>query len=157
MGDSYHANSQPYCHIHKPGVGVGGACIPIYPRFVIDTAEKIKVNCDITKLGRITNDSMPAYCVRQAVQMLYRKNSNENIIKRPVIEKNNPVEGSIITLLGLAFRGGVSDTRLSPTYTVIDEFKKLKVSEIRIHDPFVKDDPHILGVKNDEQNRDHRR
>ena len=54
-------------------------------------------------------------------------------------------------MLGLAFRGGVSDTRLSPTYTVIDEFKKLKVSEIRIHDPFVKDDPHILGVKNDQQ------
>ncbi len=45
-----------------------------------------------------------------------------------------------ITLLGLAFRGGVSDTRLSPTYEVVKELQKLKVKEIRIHDPLVKKD-----------------
>ncbi|HYZ65782.1 MAG TPA: nucleotide sugar dehydrogenase, partial [Nitrososphaeraceae archaeon] len=32
------ANSQPFCNLHKPGVGVGGACIPVYPQFVIDIA-----------------------------------------------------------------------------------------------------------------------
>src|SRR4029077_409362 len=25
------ANSQPYSHIHQPGHGVGGHCIPVYP------------------------------------------------------------------------------------------------------------------------------
>jgi len=25
------ANSQPFCHLHKPGIGVGGPCIPIDP------------------------------------------------------------------------------------------------------------------------------
>jgi UDP-N-acetyl-D-mannosaminuronate dehydrogenase len=25
------ANSQPYSHIHQPGIGVGGHCIPVYP------------------------------------------------------------------------------------------------------------------------------
>ena len=27
------ANSQPYSHLHQPGVAVGGHCIPVYPRF----------------------------------------------------------------------------------------------------------------------------
>ena len=30
------ANSQPYSHIHQPGIGVGGHCIPVYPRFLLD-------------------------------------------------------------------------------------------------------------------------
>ena len=33
------ANSQPFCHIHKPGIGVGGACIPVYPQFILEVAE----------------------------------------------------------------------------------------------------------------------
>ena len=29
------ANSQPYSHIHQPGLGVGGHCIPVYPHFIL--------------------------------------------------------------------------------------------------------------------------
>ena len=29
------ANTQPYSHIHSPGVGVGGHCIPVYPYFLL--------------------------------------------------------------------------------------------------------------------------
>ena len=29
------ANTQPYAHIHQPGVGVGGHCIPVYPYFLL--------------------------------------------------------------------------------------------------------------------------
>ena len=32
------ANSQPYSHIHQPGIGVGGHCIPVYPHFLLDRA-----------------------------------------------------------------------------------------------------------------------
>src|ERR671939_356490 len=99
------ANSQPFCHLHKPGVGVGGACIPVYPQFIIYTANRIKLDCNIPKLGRTINDSMPKFCVLQAIKLL---NARKKLVKK-----------SIISLLGLAFRGGVSDPRLSPTYTVI--------------------------------------
>lgn len=129
------ANSQPFCHIHRPGVGVGGACIPVYPQFIIDTAEKAGADCRITKLGRVTNDSMPAYCVQQALKLL---NKSKTITK-----KTKLIQNATVTLLGLAFRGDVSDTRLSPTYQVIDELKKLGVKHIRIHDPLVKSDPAI--------------
>jgi UDP-N-acetyl-D-mannosaminuronate dehydrogenase len=67
---------------------------------------------------------MPAYCVEQAVNML-----------------GPGVSPAVVALLGLAFRGGVSDTRLSPTYKVIEELQKLKVKEIRVHDPLVASDP----------------
>jgi nucleotide sugar dehydrogenase len=119
------ANSQPFCHIHKPGAGVGGACIPVYPQFILHTADINKIECNITRLGRNVNDSMPAYCVDQAAKLL---------LDGPGVSQ------SIVALLGLAFRGGVSDTRLSPTYKIIEELKKLKAKEIRVHDPLVTSD-----------------
>src|SRR5919112_3639663 len=121
------ANSQPFCHIHKPGVGVGGACIPVYPQFILHAANISGVECKIVSLGRNVNDSMPAYCVEQAMKLI------------DVAD----VSKCIVALLGLGFRGGVSDTRLSPTYKVIEELKKLKVKEIRVHDPLVTRDPNL--------------
>jgi nucleotide sugar dehydrogenase len=192
------ANSQPFCHIHKPGVGVGGACIPVYPQFILHTADRMKTNCSITRMSRNINDSMPAYCVERAIKLLLEerekeqegeKNDNddnynnnkdssskkkqglgerergrrrrEQYSKRSFV--NNKGEGGddsggnevsiIITLLGLAFRGGVSDTRLSPTYKVIEEFqKRMKVKEIRVHDPLVINDPALLLLSGRKQN-----
>jgi len=121
------ANSQPFCQIHKAGIGVGGACIPIYPQFILDVARKKKISCEITEKSRTINDSMPLYCVRNALKLI----------------KNLDITKSIVTLLGLAFRGDVSDTRLSPTYKVIKILRKYDVKEIKVHDPYVKEDPNI--------------
>ncbi|MGC1931770.1 MAG: nucleotide sugar dehydrogenase [Candidatus Nitrosopolaris sp.] len=132
------ANSQQFCHLHSPGVGVGGACIPVYPQFILHTAEQVKVNCDITKLGRAVNDAMPAFCVLEAIKLLEVKKKRED----------TSFDSITVTLLGLAFRGGVSDTRLSPTYQVIKEFQKMEVKEIRVHDPLVKIDPALLKDQN---------
>jgi nucleotide sugar dehydrogenase len=126
------ANSQPFCNIHRAGIGVGGACIPVYPQFILKTAKALHIDCDLTKYSRLLNNSMPKYCVTQALKLINPKN----------------IKKSIITLLGLAFRGGVSDTRLSPTYEVIKELQDLKVKEIRIHDPLVKKDPFITTYDN---------
>src|SRR5919204_1784504 len=121
------ANSQPYCHIHKPGAGVGGACMPVYPQFVLHAARMSRVECNLTRFGRHMNDSMPAYCVEQARKLV----------------DGNDISKSTVAILGLAFRGGVSDTRLTPTYKVIEELKKLKVKGIRVHDPLVTSDPNL--------------
>ena len=37
------ANSQPYSHIHQPGLGVGGHCIPVYPHFLLDRAPELEI------------------------------------------------------------------------------------------------------------------
>jgi nucleotide sugar dehydrogenase len=134
------ANSQPFCHLHSPGVGVGGACIPVYPQFILHTADRLNVNCEITRIARSLNKAMPAYSVQEAIRLFEnsRKRGKRNVKDRIVV----------VTLLGLSFRGGVSDTRLSPTYDVISEFQKRGVKEIRIHDPLVRSDPELLKRQN---------
>jgi hypothetical protein len=145
------ANSQPFCHIHKPGAGVGGACIPVYPQFILHTADRMNIDCNITRMSRNINDSMPAYSVEQAIELLKEQEEKNNRKKQGIEHLKKGFvnrEDLIITLLGLAFRGGVSDTRLSPTYKVIEEFQKLKVKEIRIHDPLIINDPSLSGKQN---------
>ncbi len=46
------ANSQPYSHIHQPGLGVGGHCIPVYPHFLLSRAPEL----EMVALSRRTND-----------------------------------------------------------------------------------------------------
>lgn len=133
------ANSQPFCNIHKPGTGVGGACIPVYPQFVMQVARKINAQYDITKISRIINNNMPSYCVREALNLI------DNIDKKSKSTK----AGIKITILGLAFRGGVSDTRLSPTYEVVKEFVSTGFTNIIVHDPYVKKDNEIQKYTKD--------
>lgn len=119
------SNSQPYCHLHIPGIGVGGACIPIYPQFTIKIAEKQGVKLSLTSLARKINDEMPSYTVKLLLEAFN--------------ELGKSIENSIIAILGLAFRGNISDTRLTPVYPLIDQLIKLK-ARIRVHDPYVKHD-----------------
>ena len=122
------ANSQPFCHLHFPGTGVGGLCIPVYPRFIIESSKKIGKHLKLVEYSRKTNDLMPKKCVQDALSLL----------------KNNKIKskGTKIAILGLGFRGEVNDTRLSPTYTVVKEFKKLGYN-LSIHDPFIEFDPQL--------------
>ena len=120
------ANSQPFCHLHYPGTGVGGLCIPVYPRIIIENALKFGKTMNLLEYSRKINDSMPKKCVDDAIKML---------LKNKIKPKN-----ARIAVLGLGFRGEVTDTRLSPTYDVVNEFIKTK-SNIFIHDPFISNDP----------------
>jgi nucleotide sugar dehydrogenase len=122
------ANSQSFCHIHDPGIGVGGACIPIYPQFIIDVGLRNKINCKITKTARAINNEMPKYSLNKALKLIKGRYSRR----------------SKITILGLAFRGGVSDTRLSPTFDILRELAKLKIKDVIVHDPLVTD-PEVIG------------
>ena len=122
------SNSQPFCHLHYPGTGVGGLCIPVYPKFVIESSNKIGNDVKLIEFARKTNDSMPKKCVDDAIQLM-KKN------KRKLV-------GSKIAILGLGFRGDVEDTRLSPTYAVVKEFLKNKC-KVSVHDPYVLKDKHL--------------
>lgn len=116
------ANSQPFCHLHYPGTGVGGLCIPVYPKFVIEAAQKIGKHLQMVEFARKTNDSMPLKCVNDALGLLSK-------------HKINP-KGAKVAVLGLGFRGEVTDSRLSPTYTVVREFLK-KGYKVAVHDPYI--------------------
>ena len=53
------SNSQPYSHIHRPGIAVGGHCIPVYPRLYLWNDPE----AEIVRTARAVNASMPAYAL----------------------------------------------------------------------------------------------
>ena len=122
------ANSQPFCHLHYPGTGVGGLCIPVYPRIIIESAKNVGKSMNILEFSRTINDQMPKKCVKESIKIL-KKNKK--------IPKNKK-----IAILGLGFRGEVTDKRLSPTYSVINEFLKLGC-KVSVHDPFITHDDQL--------------
>jgi len=122
------ANSQPFCHLHFPGTGVGGLCIPVYPKFIIDSAKKMGLSLKLLEFARMKNDLMPKKCVNDALKLL-----SKNRIK---------IKGSRVAVLGLGFRGDVEDSRLSPTYVVVNEFLK-KGCNVVVHDPYILEDKNL--------------
>jgi len=108
------ANSQPYSHIHNPGVGVGGHCIPVYPYFIISE------NTPLMRTARTLNESMPAHAVDLAEALLHKKE----------IELSE----ARILLLGISFRAGVKEERLSPFFVVRNLLKK-RGAHIFAYDP----------------------
>lgn len=119
------ANSQPFCHLHYPGTGVGGLCIPVYPRIIIEDSAKAGKPLKMLEYSRKINDGMPKKCVSDSLKLLTKRKGRRKV-----------------AVLGLGFRGEVTDTRLSPTYVVVDEFLK-KGFEVSVHDPFILEDPDL--------------
>ena len=107
----YHVN------LLRPGAGVGGHCIPVYPYFVTKTTG---TDTSLIKLARKINDSMPFHMV--------------DLIMEGLNELGRNVRGSNILILGLAFRGGVKETRNSPAIPIIQRLKKLHAN-VFLYDP----------------------
>ncbi len=125
------ANTQPYCHLHMPGAGVGGHCIPVYPWFVINLAKK--TNPRLIRTAREINDAMPKHIVELAIKGL---NEVEKLLN-----------GSRILVLGLSFRGGVKEFINSPALEIIRELKKRNV-EVYAYDPLCsRGDAEKFGAK----------
>jgi UDP-N-acetyl-D-mannosaminuronic acid dehydrogenase len=109
------ANKHPRVDILKPGPGVGGHCIAIDPWFLIENS----VRSRIVNLAREINESMPRHVLR--------------LVKELGIGANGT-----ITVLGVAYKGEVDDTRETPAL----KFIKLAENEgytVKVHDPLVKE------------------
>jgi UDP-N-acetyl-D-mannosaminuronic acid dehydrogenase len=109
------ANNHPRVNIHLPGPGVGGYCLTKDPLFLIqDYAESqvIKSSIDV-------NNYMPYHIISIL----------ENIF-------NNNLSDKRIAVLGLAYKGNITDARESPGYTIYQILKN-KNTKVRIHDPLV--------------------
>jgi nucleotide sugar dehydrogenase len=60
------ANSQPYSHIHQPGIGVGGHCIPVYPHLLLSRAPDLEV----VAVSRRTNDAQVGAAIKSLEALL---------------------------------------------------------------------------------------
>lgn len=105
------ANSQPYSHIHQPGVGVGGHCIPVYPHFFMTRARDARL---VTAARRI-NEEMPAYAASRLEAML------------------EGLEGRRVLILGLAFRAGVAEASHSVAIPLRSALLE-RGADVRVHD-----------------------
>ena len=124
------ANSQPYSNIHKPGLGVGGACIPVYPWFLINDSLRFGIIPKLILTAREINLGMPEYFARL------------------IASEFEDINGKVVTVLGLAYRGNVADKRFSPTYDLVAKLIRFGKPEIRVHDPYFDRDDFLnkLGV-----------
>jgi len=107
------ANTQPFSHIHRPGIGVGGHCIPVYPYFLMNDSPHLK----LVRLARGINDNMPHYGVE-------------------TIEwEMGGLKDKSILILGLAYRENVPEAAFTATVPLIEELKR-RGARVFAHDPF---------------------
>ncbi|HEV7710160.1 MAG TPA: nucleotide sugar dehydrogenase [Asanoa sp.] len=94
-------NSQPYSHIHQPGIAVGGHCIPIYPRMYLWNDPEATV----VRAAREANAGMPEY----AITLL--------------ADAYGDLAGASVLVLGAAYRGGVKETAFSGVFPAVEALR----------------------------------
>jgi UDP-N-acetyl-D-mannosaminuronic acid dehydrogenase len=92
------ANHHPRVDILSPGPGVGGHCLPVDPLFLKEGSDSVH----LVEAARRVNDSMPAYVLELLDEAL------------------GGLDGRTVAVLGVAYKGNVSDTRNSPGLAIAD-------------------------------------
>jgi UDP-N-acetyl-D-glucosamine dehydrogenase len=103
-----------------PGPGLGGHCIPIDPFYLTWKAREFGVHTRFIELAGQINRFMPEYVVRRTMDALN--------------QRQKPVRGSKILLLGLAYKANVDDMRESPTFELLDRLSALG-ADVSYYDP----------------------
>lgn len=108
------ANNHPRVDILSPGPGVGGHCLPIDPQFLIQISE----NSRLISVAREINNTMPVHVLRLLRELVGSR------------------ADASITVLGVAYKGGVNDTRGTPAWRFL-RLAENEGYEVRVHDPHV--------------------
>ena len=116
------ANSQPYSHIHAPGVGVGGHCIPVYPHFLFNAEPDLR----LPPLARAINDEMAAFAVSELERRL------------------GPLPGVDVLVLGIAYRADVREDAFSAAFRLRDALLAAGAI-VHGHDPYFAAE-HLQGL-----------
>jgi nucleotide sugar dehydrogenase len=95
-------NTQPYSHIHRPGIAVGGHCIPVYPRLYLWNDP----DATVVRAAREANAAMPAYAVDLLAAAI------------------GDLTGVGVLVLGASYRGGVKETAFSGVFGTVDELRR---------------------------------
>ena len=111
------SNSQPFSHIHRPGIAVGGHCIPIYPRFYLWNDP----TATVVSAARSANAAMPTHVVNTLAKI------------------HGNLEGQKVVVLGAAYRGGVKETAFSGVFPTVSALEELG-AQVSVHDPMYTDD-----------------
>ncbi|HEX9549498.1 MAG TPA: nucleotide sugar dehydrogenase [Candidatus Limnocylindrales bacterium] len=110
------ANSQPYSHVHQPGIGVGGHCIPVYPHFLLSRAPELT----LVARSREVNDGQIGIAIDAVRAVL------------------GALDGMPVLVLGLTYRDGVKELAYSRAIPLIEAFSGAGV-RVSAFDPLMTD------------------
>ncbi len=125
------SNSQPYSHIHRPGIAVGGHCIPVYPRLYLFNDP----DATVVRAAREANSQMPNYAVDLVTAATGGSLASKNV-----------------AVLGASYRGGVKETAFSGVFATVAALVE-RGANVTVHDPMYSDaeiegfgwTPHHIG------------
>jgi len=114
------ASSKPYGFMpFRPGVGVGGHCIPVDPLYLTWWARQNGEKAAFVESADSINHAMPQYVAERALSMV------DASVKTPMV-----------LILGVAYKPGVGDIRETPVSELRD-YLKAQGAEVAWHDPLV--------------------
>ena len=105
-----------------PGPGMGGHCLPVDPFYLTWKAREYDLSTEFIELAGKVNQNMPYFCLEK--------------IERALNDAGKAVRGAKILVLGVAYKGGTSDTRESPALKIVDLLVD-RGAGVSYHDPFV--------------------
>lgn len=115
VGEAFKAaNSQPFSHLHRASIGVGGHCIPVYPHFLLRDAQDGELS--LVKDARSTNDGMATVGVRLLQERL------------------GDLRGRPVLVLGASYREDVKELAFSTSLLLIDKLHRAG-ADVMLHDP----------------------
>ena len=114
------ASSKPYGFMtFRPGVGVGGHCIPVDPLYLTWWARQNGGTADFVESADSINHAMPKYVANRALAMIDANIRNPKVL-----------------ILGVAYKPGVGDVRETPVSELRDQLTS-QGAEVAWHDPLV--------------------
>ena len=114
------ASSKPYGFMpFRPGIGVGGHCIPVDPLYLTWWARQNGGKAEFVESADSINHKMPKYVADRAISMI------DPSIRTPKV-----------LILGIAYKPGVGDIRETPVSELHDHLVALG-AEVAWHDPLV--------------------
>ncbi|MGY5876994.1 MAG: nucleotide sugar dehydrogenase [Candidatus Thorarchaeota archaeon] len=112
-------------HMHIPGAGVGGHCLPKDPwllRYGLYEYGSWKIEPEFISLARRINNEMPVHM--------------SDLIDNALTNLDISIQDATVTILGVAYLEDSDDTRNTPAATLMASLIA-KGATVRLHDPFV--------------------
>ena len=110
------SNSQPFSHIHRPGIAVGGHCIPIYPRMYLWNDP----SATVVSAARDANKAMPEHVVKTLAKL------------------HGNLKDARVVVLGASYRGGVKESAFSGVFPTVAALTAAG-AKVSVHDPMYTD------------------
>jgi len=114
------ANTHHRVNIHMPGAGVGGPCLTKDPYMLASVLPGFW-GTELIKLARRINEYMPRHTVK--------------IVEKALEDIGVGIKGARVAVLGVAYKGGVDDTRESPAKYIVRELLE-KGASVVVYDPY---------------------